>query len=112
MAETSTAPARFMHPQSRIYIAGHRGLVGSAIHRELLRLGYTDILTRTHQELDLLDEVGVDAFFSDERPDYVIPAAAKVGGILANNSYPADFIRDNLIIQTNVIESSRNAGVK
>jgi GDP-L-fucose synthase len=113
MAETSTAPAAgFMHPQSRIYIAGHRGLVGSAIHRELLRQGYRNILTRTHQELDLLDEVGVDAFFSDERPDYVILAAAKVGGILANNSYPADFIRDNLIIQTNVIESSRNADVK
>ena len=97
---------------SRIYIAGHRGLVGSAILRDILRRGYRNILTRTHEELDLCDEVAVDAFFSDERPDYVFLAAAKVGGILANNNYPADFIRDNLIIQTNVIESSRNAGVK
>ena len=110
---TSPIPAPgFMDPSSRIYIAGHRGLVGSAIHRELGRLGYRNILTRTHQELDLCDEVAVDAFFSAERPDYVFLAAAKVGGILANHSYPADFIRDNLIIQTNVIESSRNAGVK
>jgi GDP-L-fucose synthase len=101
-----------MEPYSRIYIAGHRGLVGSAIHRDLLRRGYHNILTRTHEELDLCDEVAVDAFFSDEKPDYVFLAAARVGGILANNNYPADFIRDNLIIQTNVIESSRNAGVK
>jgi GDP-L-fucose synthase len=116
MTETSTSPAggplSFMHPESRIYLAGHRGLVGSAIHRELLRRGHRNILVRTHHELDLLDEVAVDAFFTDEKPDYVFLAAAKVGGILANNSYPADFIRDNLIIQTNVIESSRNAGVK
>ena len=102
----------FMHPDSRIYIAGHRGLVGSAIQRELERQGYRTIITRTHQELDLLEEVAVEAFFSSERPDYVFLAAAKVGGILANNSYPADFIRDNLIIQTNIIEASRNAGVK
>jgi GDP-L-fucose synthase len=101
-----------MDLDSRIYIAGHRGLVGSAIHRELVRLGYTTILTRTHEELDLGDEVAVDAFFSSERPDFVFLAAAKVGGILANNSYPADFVRDNLIIQTNVIEASRTAGVK
>jgi GDP-L-fucose synthase len=116
MAETSIpmAPedASFMDPDSRIYIAGHRGLVGSAIHRELLRRGYHRILARTHEELDLCDEVAVDAFFSAEKPDFVFLAAAKVGGILANNSYPADFIRDNLIIQTNVIESSRNAGIK
>jgi GDP-L-fucose synthase len=102
----------FMHHDSRIYIAGHRGLVGSAIHRDLLRRGYRNILTRTHEELDLCDEVAVDAFFAHEEPDYVFLAAAKVGGILANSSYPANFIRDNLIIQTNVIESSRNAGVK
>ena len=101
-----------MDPDSRIYIAGHRGLVGSAIHRELLRRGYHNILTRTHEELDLCDEVAVDAFFSAEKPDFVFLAAAKVGGILANNNFPAEFIRDNLIIQTNVIESSRNAGVK
>ena len=101
-----------MDLSSRIYIAGHRGLVGSAIHRELLRRGYRNILTRTHEELDLCDEVAVDAYFSTEKPGFVFLAAAKVGGILANNNYPADFIRDNLIIQTNVIESSRNAGVK
>src|SRR5664280_2404476 len=102
----------FMHPDSLIYIAGHRGLVGSAIHRELLRQGFRNILTRTHPQLDLLDKLAVDAFFTAERPDYVFLAAARVGGILANSNYPADFIRDNLIIQTNVIESSRNAGVK
>ena len=104
--------ANFMHPDSRIYVAGHRGLVGSAIHRELLRRGYHNILTRTHEQLDLCDEVAVDAFFSGEEPDFVFLAAAKVGGIFANNTYPADFIRDNLIIQTNVIESSRNARVE
>lgn len=112
MSEPSISQAGFMNPDSRIFIAGHRGLVGSAIHRELVRLGYRNILTRTHEELELCDEVAVDAFFSDERPDFVFLAAAKVGGILANNSYPADFIRDNLIIQTNVIEASRNARVK
>jgi GDP-L-fucose synthase len=106
------APAAFMDPRSRIYIAGHRGLVGSAIHRELMRRGYSNLLTRTHEELDLCDEVAVDAFFSTEKPDFVFLAAAKVGGILANNNCPADFIRDNLIIQTNVIDSSRNARVK
>ena len=102
----------FMHSDSRIYIAGHRGLVGSAIHRELLRQGYRNILIRTHQQLDLLDKSAVDAFFSAEKPEYVFLAAARVGGILANSMYPADFIRDNLVLQTNVIEASRNAGVK
>jgi GDP-L-fucose synthase len=101
-----------MHPDSRIYIAGHRGLVGSAIHCELLRRGYRNILTRTHQQLDLLDKHAVDAFFTAEKPDYVFLAAARVGGIMANNTYPADFIRDNLVLQTNVIEASRNACVK
>ena len=112
MAPNSPASENFMHPDSRIYIAGHRGLVGSAIHRELARQGFKNILTRTHEELNLLDESAVDAFFAQEKPDFVFFAAAKVGGILANNTYPADFIRDNLIIQTNVIEASRNAGVK
>jgi GDP-L-fucose synthase len=102
----------FMKLNSRIYIAGHRGLVGSAIHRELLRMGYDNLLTRSHQELDLCDEVAVDRFISHEKPEFVFLAAARVGGILANQSYPADFIRDNLIIQTNLIESSRKAGVK
>src|ERR1039457_5799856 len=101
-----------MEPNSRTYIAGHQGLVGSAIHRDLVRLGYRNILARTHEQLELLDEVAVDAFFSGEKPDYVFLAAAKVGGILANSTCPADFIRDNLMIQTNVIESSRAAGVK
>ena len=102
----------FMPLDSRIYIAGHRGLVGSAIHRELLRLGYRNLLTRTHAELDLLYKPSVDAFFAAERPAYVFLAAAKVGGILANSTYPADFIRDNLILQTNVIEASRNTNVE
>lgn len=96
-----------MKKDSRIYIAGHRGLVGSAIHRALIDQGYTNILTRTRDELDLLDTKAVNAFFAEERPEYVFLAAAKVGGILANNNYPADFIRDNLIIQTNIIEASR-----
>ena len=108
------APPRkpaYMPTDARIYIAGHRGLVGSAIHRELVRLGYTAILTRARTELDLLDPRAVTRFFEQERPEHVILAAAKVGGILANNTYPADFIRDNLIIQTNVIESARQANV-
>lgn len=101
----------YMTKEACVYIAGHRGLVGSAIHRELGRLGYTSTLTRTRTELNLLDPLAVERFFEQERPDFVILAAAKVGGILANNTYPADFIRDNLVIQTNVIESSRQAGV-
>ncbi len=96
-----------MNPTSRIYIAGHRGLVGSAIHRELQHLGYTNILTRTRAELDLLNTNEVNNFFAKEKPEYVFLAAAKVGGILANNTYPADFIHDNLILQTNIIEASR-----
>ena len=96
-----------MTPDSRIYIAGHRGLVGSAIHRELKRLGYTNIITRTRGELDLLNTNEVNNFVAKEKPEYVFLAAAKVGGILANNTYPADFIRDNLILQTNIIEASR-----
>ena len=112
MPTTTYVPTPFMPLGSRVYIGGHRGLVGSAIHRELVRQGYCNVLTPTHQELDLCDEVAVDAFFSHEKPDFVFLAAAKVGGILANNSYPADVIRDNLIIQTNVIESSRSAEVK
>lgn len=100
-----------MPQNARIYIAGHRGLVGSAIKRELTRLGYSQIITRTRAELDLLDTSAVAVFFEQMKPEYVILAAAKVGGIFANNTYPADFIRDNLMIQTNVIESSRIAGV-
>jgi GDP-L-fucose synthase len=98
---------RYMNLSDPIFIAGHRGLVGSAIHRELTRLGYTNLSTRTRGELDLLDSVKVSAFFAKNRPKHVVLAAAKVGGILANSTYPADFIRDNLIIQTNIIEASR-----
>src|SRR5882757_7341269 len=100
-----------MKKNSRIYIAGHRGLVGSAIHRELQRLGYTNILTRTREQLDLLDTTAVSSFFAKEKPEYVFLAAAKVGGILANNTYPADFIRDNLILQSNIIDASYKNGV-
>ena len=101
-----------MHPDSRIYVAGHRGLVGSAIVRGLEAAGYRNLLLRTREQLDLLDAAAVAAFFAHEKPEFVFLAAAKVGGILANDTYPADFIRDNLIIQTNIIESSRQAGVK
>ena len=96
---------------ARIYIAGHRGLVGSAIEREFTRLGYTNLLTRTRAELDLLDTAAVQAFFAQTKPEYVVLAAAKVGGILANNTYPAAFIHDNLVIQNNIIDASYKAGV-
>ena len=101
-----------MNPTSRIYIAGHRGLVGSAIVRRLQGAGHTGLITRTHAELDLTDERATRAFFEAERPDHVFLAAAKVGGIVANNTYPAEFIRDNLAIQTNVIHSAHLAGVQ
>lgn len=101
-----------MKLDSRIYVAGHRGLVGSAIVRELERLGFTNLLMRTRAELDLLDAKAVSKFFVRDCPEFVFLAAAKVGGILANNTYPADFIRDNLAIQSNIIEGSRQAGVK
>ena len=100
-----------MKPGSRIYVAGHRGLVGSALVRRLARAGHTNLLTRTRTELDLEDARAVARFFEAERPEYVFLAAAKVGGILANNSYPADFIRANLAIQLNVIEAARAAAV-
>ena len=100
-----------MKKDSRIYIAGHRGLVGSAIHRGLEQGGYTNILTRTRDELDLLDTASVTQFFAEAKPEYVFLAAAKVGGILANSTYPADFIRDNLVIQSNIIESARKSDV-
>ena len=100
-----------MNKDARIFIAGHRGLVGSAIHRELTRLGYTNVITRPRAVLDLLDTEAVNNFFAEQKPEYVFLAAAKVGGILANNNYPADFIRDNLILQTNIIEASYRNGV-
>jgi GDP-L-fucose synthase len=104
-------PTPHMDLNSRIFIAGHRGLVGSAIHRELTQLGYTNILTQTRAELDLLNANAVNEFFAKEKPEHVVLAAAKVGGILANNNYPADFIRDNLAIQNNIIEASYKVGV-
>jgi GDP-L-fucose synthase len=100
-----------MTPTSRIYVAGHRGLVGSAIVRELLARGFSNILVRTREALDLTNRTSVDHLFATEQPEYVFLAAAKVGGILANLSYPADFIRDNLAIQINVIESAFRHGV-
>lgn len=100
-----------MDKAARIYVAGHRGLVGSAIVRRLRADGYRDLLLRTHAELDLTDAAATDDFFEQERPDYVFLAAAKVGGIVANNTYPAEFIRDNLVIQTNVIHSAHKRGV-
>ena len=96
---------------SRIYIAGHCGLVGSATVRALRLQGYTNLVYRTHQEMDLTDAAAVTRFFKAEEPEFVFLAAAKVGGILANNTYPAEFIRDNLSIQNNVIEASRQASV-
>ncbi len=101
-----------MIQSDKIYIAGHRGLVGSALMRNLQSRGYDNLLTRSHAELDLTDQSAVNAFFRAEKPDYVFLAAAKVGGIHANNSYPAEFIRDNLAIQTNVIHAAYENGVK
>ncbi len=112
-----------MKPDRKVYVAGHRGLVGSAIVRRLTSPsplagegrgegGYTNILTRTHSELDLTDQSAVDAFFKKERPEYVFIAAAKVGGIYANNTYRADFIYQNLMIESNLIHASYRHGVK
>ena len=101
-----------MHTNAKIYVAGHRGLVGSAIVRNLQAAGHKQLLTRTHAELDLADERATRAFFDAEKPDYVFLAAAKVGGIVANNSFPAEFIRDNLVIQANVIHSAHLSGAK
>jgi GDP-L-fucose synthase len=101
-----------MNKDSKIYVAGHRGLVGSAIFRALQEQGYSDLVYRTSKELDLRDKSQVDQFFAEEKPEFVFLAAAKVGGIVANNEYPADFIRDNLMIQTNVIDASHRNNVK
>lgn len=101
-----------MNKDAKIFIAGHRGMVGSAIHRKLISLGYSNIVTRTSVELDLRIQERVNEFFEAERPDYVFLAAAKVGGILANNTYRADFIYENIMIQSNIIHSSYATGVK
>jgi GDP-L-fucose synthase len=101
-----------MNENSRIYVAGHRGLVGSAIWRELSRNGYNRLIGRSHAELDLLDQGAVERFYAQEQPEYVFVAAARVGGILANESRPADFLYENLQIQNHVIEEARRARVK
>jgi GDP-L-fucose synthase len=101
-----------MELKDKIYIAGHRGLVGSAIVRQLESRGFTNLLMRTHKELDLINQAAVQAFFSQEKPDYVILAAGKVGGIHANNTYPADFIYQNIMIEANIINSAYEHKVK
>ena len=101
-----------MNLKDKIYIAGHRGLVGSAIVRQLESRGFTNLLMRTHKELDLTNQAAVKSFFTQEKPDYVILAAAKVGGIHANNAYPADFIYQNIMIEANVINSAYEYKVK
>jgi GDP-L-fucose synthase len=101
-----------MNNDARIYIAGHRGLVGAAILRQLELVGYKNFLLRTHGELELTQQVAVMDFFQSEKPEYVFLTAAKVGGIHANNTYPAVFIRDNLQIQTNIIDAAYQSGVK
>ena len=101
-----------MEFKEKIYVAGHRGLVGSAIVRNLEEKGYSNLVYRTSKQLDLRNKAQVETFFAQEKPQYVFLAAAKVGGIVANNAYPADFIRDNLLIQTNVIDTAYQTGVK
>lgn len=101
-----------MRTLPKIYVAGHRGMVGSAIMRTLKTQGYTSFVTRTHAELDLTDQQAVNQFFAIEKPDQVYMAAAKVGGIYANNTYPAEFIYDNLMVQANVIHSAHMHGVQ
>ncbi|MDM0455047.1 GDP-L-fucose synthase [Clostridium perfringens] len=101
-----------MNKNSKIYVAGHRGLVGSAIVRNLEEKGFNNIICRTHKELDLTNQNEVRRFFEEERPEYVFLAAAKVGGIHANNTYPADFIYENLMIQNNVIKAAHDFEVK
>jgi len=101
-----------MNKDSRIFIAGHRGLVGSAIVRKLSAAGFERLITRSHAQLDLCNQAAVEAFFQAERPDHVFMAAARVGGIHANGAYPADFIRDNLQVQTNVIDAAYRHGTQ
>jgi GDP-L-fucose synthase len=101
-----------MHSSDKIYVAGHRGMVGSAIIRKLTALGYENIVTQTSRELDLRNQLAVAEFFETEQPDYVFLAAAKVGGIVANNTWRADFLYDNLMIESNVIHQAYKAGVK
>ena len=97
---------------SKIYIAGHRGMVGSAIERRLMSAGYSNLISQTHAELDLIDQAAVQEFMQQERPDYIFLAAAKVGGIQANNTYRADFIYQNLMTQANIVQAAYKAGVE
>jgi len=106
------AQVTIMNLNDKIYIAGHRGLVGSAIVRQLKERGFVNLVMRTHKELDLINQAQVKSFFKQEKPDYVILAAAKVGGINANNTYPADFIYKNIMIEANVINSAYENKVK
>jgi len=101
-----------MKPTEKVYIAGHRGMVGSAICRRLQKEGFTDIVTRTSSDLDLRNQAAVRDFFAKERPDHVFLAAAKVGGIMANNTYRAEFLYDNLLIESNIIDAAYRNGVK
>ena len=112
IAKNSTGGFTVMHKDSKIYVAGHNGMVGSAIVRELGRQGYTNIITRSHKELDLTRQAEVEEFFSQERPDYVFVASAKVGGIGANSQAPADFMYINMMIEMNVIHSAFMNGCK
>ena len=109
---SDATPSSRMAPEGLVFVAGHRGLVGSALLRRLRDLGHAQPITRTHHELDLADATATDAFFAREKPEYVFLAAAKVGGIHANNTYPADFIRENLAIQTSVIRAAHAHGVR
>jgi GDP-L-fucose synthase len=111
MPTTSNGGVAPVEASARVYVAGHRGLVGSAVVRALVKQGYSNIVVRTHDQLDLTHQQAVKTFFETERPDAVIMAAAKVGGIYANNSKPATFIRDNLLIQDNVIDAAYHSGV-
>jgi GDP-L-fucose synthase len=101
-----------MDKKSKIYLAGHRGLVGSALKRKLESKGYTNLIFRTHKELDLTNQQAVNEFFEQEKPEYIFLAAAKVGGILANSTYPAEFIYENLMIEANIIHAAYKYGVK
>jgi GDP-L-fucose synthase len=111
MGDVSAGSTR-LATDARIYIAGHRGLVGSAIVRRLTQLGYANLLTVSSSELDLRNQQAVNRFFARERPEYVFLAAARVGGILANATYPADFLYDNLMIETNVLDAARRNGTR
>src|SRR4030095_3726222 len=104
--------ATSMDKHSRIFVAGHRGLVGNAIWGELERQGFDQLIGRSRQEVDLLDRPAVDKFYAESKPEFVFVSAAKVGGILANDQQPASFLRDNLVIQDNLIDGAWRAGAK